>query len=315
MIKGKKIVVVIPAFNVRNQIKEAVVRIRSFVDHIVVVDDCSKDDTAAVVAEIPDARIVLVRNERNLGVGGATKEGFRRGRDLGGDVFVKYDGDGQMDPERMEDLIKPIFDGYDYSKGNRFIHSTELKRMPVARLVGNYILTFFTKLASGFWNIFDPQNGYVAITRELLESLPFERIHNRYFFENDMLVQVNIQKGKAKDVYMPSKYGDEKSSLSVPRILFTFPWLLLTRFVNRVYTKYILYEFSVIGLFYFAGAAMMLFGTLFGAAKWAQSILSGVVTTTGTVMIAVLPIIVGFQLFLQAIVLEVQGEGNRKRED
>jgi glycosyltransferase involved in cell wall biosynthesis len=278
----------------------------------VVVDDRSKDRTADVVTQIRDPRVVLVRNERNLGVGGATKEGFRKGVELGGDIFVKYDGDGQMDPERMEDLLEPIFDGYDYSKGNRFLHGNELKRMPVLRLIGSYMLTFLTKLASGFWSIFDPQNGYVAVTRQMLMSLPLERIHNRYFFENDMLVQVNIQNGKVKDVSMPSKYGDEKSHLSVWRVAVTFPWLLLKRFLYRVYTKYVLYEFSVIGLFYFCGGALCLFGCTFGAAEWILNVSRGVITTTGTVMIAVLPIILGFQLFLQAIVLEVQAEENRK---
>ena len=305
MIKNKKFAVVIPAFNVENQIADAIRGLTDEVDFIIVVDDKSRDDTAKEVKGIRDDRIHFISNRENLGVGGATKEGLKLGLELGADICVKYDGDGQMDPVKLKDLVQPLFDGYDYAKGNRFIHTDALSQMPKVRLLGNFFLTFMTKMVSGYWNIFDPQNGYVAIKREMLSLMPFERIHNRYFFENDMLIHLNVLGGKVKDVSMPSRYGAEKSSLKISRILFTFPWLFIKRFVYRVYTKYVLFEFSAIGLFYFLGLLLMFFGGWFGAYHWIKSIQTGVLATTGTVMIAVLPIIIGFQLFLQAIVMEI----------
>lgn len=306
MLKNKKIVVVVPAYNVEKQIKDAVERIDKLVDHIVIVDDCSKDNTKEVIEKIDNKKLIILKNDVNKGVGGATIVGFKKGLSLDGDIFIKYDGDGQMDPNRMRDLILPLLEGYDYAKGNRFIHTNELRQMPKTRLVGNFLLTFLTKLASGYWHIFDPQNGYLAITRKALETLPLDLLHARYFFENDMLINLNIKDAKVRDVSMPSRYGDEKSSLKIRKILLSFPSLFLTRFIRRIYFKYILYDFSVIGLFYVLGFILLLFGAIFGAYAWTKSILTGIVTTTGTVMISVLPIIIGFQLFLQAIVLEVQ---------
>lgn len=311
MINNKVIAVVIPAFNVEHQITDAIRGLTDDVDYIVAVDDKSRDDTAEEIKKIGDERIHLIANRENTGVGGATKEGFKLGLELGADICVKYDGDGQMDPHKLKDLVQPLFDRCDYSKGNRFLHTDALSQMPRIRLLGNFFLTFMTKLVSGYWNIFDPQNGYVALKRELLGLLPFNRIHDRYFFENDLLIHINVLGAKVKDVSMPSRYGSEKSSLKVSRILFTFPWLFVKRFVYRVYTKYVLYDFSVIGLFYFLGLILMLFGSGFGAYHWIKSIYTGVVATTGTVMIAVLPIIIGFQLFLQAIVMEIN-ECNRQ---
>ena len=307
MLDGKVIVVVVPAYNVEREIGPAVERLPKFVDHIIVVNDSSVDQTKEKVEAISDPRIVLLNNGVNEGVGGATIAGLKKGLALGGDIFVKYDGDGQMDSEKMEDLISPLFAGYDYAKGNRFIHTRELTRkMPKLRLMGNFVLTFFTKLASGYWHIFDPQNGYLAMTTKILKSLDLDSFHKRYFFENEMLVHLNICRARVRDVSIPAKYGDEKSSLKIWKILFSFPWLLLKRFIRRIYFRYILYDFSVIGIFYVMGSILLVWGTMFGAYAWTKSIVTGIVTTTGTVMIAVLPFIIGFELFLQAIVMEVQ---------
>ena len=306
MISDKTIITVIPAYNVQYQITDTIEGIKSFVDYIIVVDDCSSDNTNDIVKGISDDRVILLKNLKNQGVGGATTAGFKKGLDLGGDIFIKFDGDGQMDPGRMEELIKPLFDGYDYAKGNRFIHSNELNTMPTVRIIGNFILTFLTKLASGYWKIFDPQNGYVAINREALMKLPLDNLYKRYFFENDMLVNLNIDRSKVVDVSMPAIYGDEKSSLKIRKIIFTFPSLLFGRFIRRIYKKYILYDFSVIGFFYIVGLILMLFGSIFGSYHWIKSVYTGYVATTGTVMIAVLPIMLGFQMFLQGIVLEIE---------
>jgi len=305
MLNGKKTVIVIPSYNVEKEIRKTIETLPDFVDYIIAVDDCSKDQTANVISKIMDKRLFLIKNKINLGVGGATVAGLVKGLELGGDIFVKFDGDGQMDPNKMKDLISPLFAGFDYAKGNRFLNSPELKKMPLIRLLGNFALTFLTKISSGYWKIFDPQNGYLAITKESLECLPLERIYKRYFFENDMLINLNIIGAKVKDVEMAAIYGDEKSNLKISKILSSFPWLLFNRFFVRIYKKYLLRDFSVIGVFYLWGIFLMFFGTLFGSYHWILSVNSGVPSTTGTVMIAVLPIILGFQLFIEGIVLEV----------
>ncbi|MCI0558656.1 MAG: glycosyltransferase family 2 protein [Nitrososphaera sp.] len=306
MLRNRNVAVVIPAYNVMNEIQSTISGIPQFVDFIVVVDDCSTDDTSKAIQEIDDSRLKAIRNAQNQGVGGATVAGFRNALSLGSQIIVKVDGDDQMDTSKMEELIQPLFDTCDYSKANRFIHSNELSRMPKLRLIGNFVLTFLTKVTSGYWNIFDPQNGYFAITRETLEKLDLEKIHKRYFFENDMLVNLNIQGARVCDVSIPARYGDEISSLRITKVMCAFPYLLATRFVHRIYQKYILNNFSVIGFFYMLGLIMMLFGSAFGLYHWVESIATGVVATTGTVMIAVLPIVLGFQLFLQAMVIEIQ---------
>ncbi|MFY9398148.1 MAG: glycosyltransferase family 2 protein, partial [Desulfomonilia bacterium] len=259
------------------------------------------------IQAIESDRVVIERTERNSGVGGATTKGLAAGLRMGGDLFVKVDGDGQMDPARMKDLLMPLLNGFDYAKGNRFLHTEELKEMPTVRLFGNYVLTFMTKLASGYWDIFDPQNGYLAIKRSALEAIPLENLHKRYFFENDLLVNLNINGCRVCDIRMPARYGDEESSLKIWKTALTFPVLLFSRFLGRIYHKHILRDFAEEGLFYIVGLLLMAFGTLFGSYHWVLSILSGTPATTGTVMISVLPIILGFQLFLQAIVLEIQG--------
>jgi len=306
MFEGRKVVTVLPSYNVQDQIEKTVKNIPSFVDHIIVVDDCSQDETFNRVSAIDESRLIIIKNKKNLGVGGATIQGFRKGLELGGDIFVKFDGDGQMDPDRMHYLISPLVNGFDYAKANRFMHTKALNAMPPIRLIGNFVLTFLTKLASGYWKVFDPQNGYLAITREALQTLTLDSIYNRYFFENDMLINLNINKLRVVDVSMPAIYGDEKSSMKLSRIIASFPWLLLVGFFRRVYRKYVLADFSIIGFFYFMGIILISFGFFFGLYHWSISIFTGVAATTGTVMISVLPIILGFQLFLQGIVLEIE---------
>jgi len=308
MFSGSKVAVVIPSYNVESHISQTISTLPEFVDNIFVVDDCSSDGTADIANSISDSRICVLQNEQNLGVGGATMNGFKKAQEHGAELIVKVDGDGQMDPDRMADLLTPLKDGFDYAKGNRFLDGTALLSMPRSRKFGNLMLTFLTKLASGYWRVFDPQNGYLAIKCEMLQRIDLEKIHKRYFFENDLLINLNIASAKVVDVSMPAKYGDEESSMSISRVLFTFPALLIHRFFRRVYIKYVLRDFSVIGLFYFAGTYLMGFGVVFGIYHWIVSIASQIPATTGTVMIAVLPITLGFQLFLQAIVAEVASE-------
>jgi len=306
MYKGKKIAIVIPAYNEEKFVAKVIRDIPSFVDVIVVIDDASQDSTYRCVQKEGGSRVILIKNEVNQGVGGATIKGYQKALEMESDIIIKVDGDGQMPLDRLPNLLDAIVeDGYDYAKGNRFLDDNALMQMPKNRLIGNILLTFFTKMASGYWHIFDPQNGYTAIDAHTLKVIDLDRIHKCYFFENDMLVQLNIHNYKVKDIPMPAIYGQEKSGIRITSILIAFPRLLLQRFLYRVYQKYVLRDFSPIALFLGMGSLLLGWGVGFGIYHWIKSILTHVQASTGTVMLAVLPLILGFQLVLEAIVLDI----------
>jgi glycosyltransferase involved in cell wall biosynthesis len=307
MYKQKRVAAVIPAYNEEQLVASVLADVPSYVDHILVVDDCSTDKTAETVRNCNDQRVSLLSNGSNQGVGGATMTGYARALELDCDVVAKVDGDGQMPPEYLDKLLDAIIDqGYDYAKGNRFLAGASLHAMPRHRLFGNIVLTFLTKLASGYWHVFDPQNGYTAISAGALRRLDLQKVHRRYFFENDMLVALNFHNARVADVAIPARYGDERSKLSPLQTGTTFPLLLLMRFWRRIYQKYVLRDFSVIALFLIMGLLLFGWGVVFGAYHWILSVTTHHVATTGTVMLAVLPLILGFQLILQAIVLDIQ---------
>ena len=298
---------VIPAYNVERSIRKVVDGIPDWVDRIIVVDDASHDGTLEEARRVASDRVVVLHHDVNQGVGGATLTGFQQALDDGMKIAVKMDGDGQMDPKFLPVLLDAVtVQGYDYAKGNRFLHSAELTTMPKHRLFGNFVLTFLTKLTSGYWNVFDPQNGYLAIRRDALSQLRFERLAKRFFFENDLLIHLNILGFRVKDVAIPAIYGDEKSNIKVSRILGSFPWYLFRRYWYRIYQKYVLRDFSPVALFLFLGMPFFFWGIGFGAFTWWKSWAYGHVATTGTVMLSVLPFLIGFELMLQAVILDIQ---------
>jgi glycosyltransferase involved in cell wall biosynthesis len=310
------VAVVIPAYRVERQIGPLLEQIPPFVDGVIVVDDASPDRTGEVVASIPDPRIVLLRHSANQGVGGAMATGFRAALERGAEIIVKCDGDGQMDPRDITLLVEPLLGGRaEYSKGCRFHHFRELTGMPRVRLGGNVGLTFLTKLASGYWHVLDPQNGFVAIRSETLRRLPLDRLARGYFFENDMLIRLNCIDARVADVPLPSRYGDEPSSLSPSRALLDFPPKLLGGFFRRIFWRYLFYDVSPVAVFFLAGAALFLFGSLFGVFHWIENALQNRATPTGTVIIAAISVILGFQLLLQALVLDVQNSPRAGREN
>lgn len=307
MFERRKIAAVIPAYNESRHIGDVIRRMPDFVDAIIVVDDNSSDGTATVAEGIGDRRVHVIRHTRQSGVGGATISGLRRALEFGADVAVKIDGDGQMDPARLSELISPIVrEGCDYAKGNRFLDTDALGQMPLPRLLGSFALTFLTKLASGHWNVFDPQNGYVAVSARALAKINLDEIATDFFFENDMLVHLNILNLKVKDVPIPAIYGNEQSKLRIRRILLGFPPRLAHRLMIRIWRKYVLRDFSPIAVFWLLGIPLLLFGGGFGLTTWVNSWWSGVPASTGTVMLSVLPFLLGFELMLQAIILEIQ---------
>lgn len=307
MYRETRIHVIIPAYNVADRIGAVVKAVPDFVDAITLVDDASRDGTAEAALAVADPRLRILRHHANQGVGAAMVTGFRDALVDGDGIVVKMDGDGQMDPAMLSRLLDPIVEGRcGYTKGNRFLFARELAVMPRHRLVGSFTLTFLTKLASGYWHVFDPQNGYLAIATPALRLLDFERLSRRWFFENDMLINLNVFNVPVADVPMPSRYGDERSSMSIGRVLLSFPFHLFRGYWSRFYRKYVLRDFSPIALFMLAGLPLVVFGVLLGGYTWLQSWRLNRFASTGTVMLSVLPFIVGFQLVLQALVLEMR---------
>jgi glycosyltransferase involved in cell wall biosynthesis len=307
MYEGQRVAVVVPALNEAGHIGDVLRRMPDWIDRVIVVDDGSTDGTAQAAEAVGDARVEVIRHPVAQGVGGATLAGMQHALDGGAQLLVKLDGDGQMDPQQIDKLLAPlVHEGYDYAKANRFLHTDALRQMPRARLFGNFALTFLTKVASGYWHIFDPQNGFLAIRAGALARLPLKDIARDFFFENDMLIRLNIEHCRVKDVAIPACYGNEESSLRIRRILLTFPSLLARGLGVRIWEKYMLRDFSPIAVFWLLGIPLMLFGGLFGSWHWAISWWSGRPASTGTVMLSVLPFLLGFELVLQAIILEIR---------
>jgi glycosyltransferase involved in cell wall biosynthesis len=307
MYKQNRVTTIVPAHNEALHICGVAQGIPEFVDHIIIVDDCSQDGTFNAALASEDPRVIVLQTPSNQGVGGAVLLGYRKGLELDSDILVKMDGDGQMPPEYLAPLLDAITDhGYDYAKGNRFLAGESLAVMPKHRIFGNVVLTFMTKLASGYWNIFDPQNGYTAIRADALRRLNLDQIHKRYFFENDILINLNFFSCRVKDVAIPAHYGEEESGISLFQVSSTFPFLLLGRYFRRVYQKYVLRDFSPIALFLLLGVMLFSWGTLFGFFIWIKSYFTHTATSTGTIMLALLPLILGFQLLLQAFVMDIQ---------
>jgi glycosyltransferase involved in cell wall biosynthesis len=304
-----KIIAVIPAFRSAPQIGQVLTGIPSFITGIIVVDDASPDGLAEKVTDLQkvDDRIVLIRHPQNLGVGGAMVTGYRAALEADADIVVKMDSDGQMDPAHLLALLQPLLNYQaDYTKGNRFLHIRHLKQMPWLRQVGNVGLSFLSKISTGYWNLFDPTNGYTAIRSEALRAIDLENLDQRFFFEPSMLCELYLARTVVRDVYMPARYGDEASSLSEFRSLWRFPPILLKKWVKRMLLYYFVRDFSAATVFMLTGWPLFLFGFAFGAANWVRYARLDTPAPTGTIMLAVLPIFLGIQLILQATLLDIQ---------
>lgn len=303
---NKNISVVIPSYKVAKYIINVISDLPEFVNYIIVIDDKCPQNSGDVAKTSTDSRVIVCYHEENQGVGGFVVTGYKKALELDSDIVVKIDGDGQMDVNYMQKLIQPIIDEKaDYTKGNRFTDFKALRTMPKVRLFGNSGLSFLVKAASGYWNLMDPTNGYTAINKHALEELDLNNLAKRYFFESDMLINLNIENAVVYDVEIPAKYGDEKSSLSITKTFFGFPPKLFKGFIKRVFLKYFIYDFNMASLYSILGVPMLLFGLVFGLVNWLDSITTGVEATTGTVMLSVLPIILGVQFILQAIQIDM----------
>ena len=295
--------VVIPCYRVRDHVLDVIARIPPEAQYIFCVDDCCPEETGQLIEQaVTDPRVRVIRNAKNLGVGGATIAGYRAALAADADVVVKLDGDGQMDPLLIPELIWPIKAGFaDYTKGNRFYDIEMVRAMPKGRLFGNAVLTFFAKLSTGYWQTFDPTNGFTAIHVSALRRLPLERVSNRYFFESDLLFRLNTIRAVVYDVPMKAVYGTERSNLRIGAIVVPFLFGHFRNAIRRFAFNYLLRDFSIASTQALIGMPAFIFGIAFGAFKWRLSIATGIPASAGTVMVSALPLIVGLQLLLAAL--------------
>jgi glycosyltransferase involved in cell wall biosynthesis len=305
-----RIAVVVPAHNEEKLVGTVVATTPGFVDHIIVIDDASTDATAEAAQALGDPRCEVVRLDTNEGVGGAILTGHRRSLELGCDISVVMAGDAQMDPAYLPALLEPIVDGEaQFTKANRFYDARSFKGMPRHRVVGNIALSFLTKAASGYWGLFDPQNGYTAIHRRALERLPLDSIARRYDFENDLLIKLNILRIPARDVPIPARYGEEVSGIRLHRVAPRLLSRLWRGFWHRIWWKYVLQSFSAVALMLFAGIGCLLFGAAVSVFVIVNTI-GPTVASPGTGLLAVAPILTGLHFLVSAMMLDIQ-EGNR----
>ncbi|NWG72340.1 MAG: glycosyltransferase family 2 protein [Parvularculaceae bacterium] len=264
---GKTVAAVVPAFKEETQIARVIDTMPDFVDWIVVIDDASPDRTSEVVkAKMSDnRRIILLIHEQNQGVGGAIATGYKWARDNNVDMAVVMAGDGQMDPADLPALLKPVAEeGVNYSKGNRLIYPKARELVPSVRWFGNSVLSLLTKIASGYWHVADSQTGYTVADKRVLQTIDWDRMYKRYGQPNDLLIKLNVENFRVRDVPIKPVYNiGEKSGIKVSRVLFTISGLLFKGFLWRLNEKYVVRDFHPLVLFYGLGAAFVIFSALF----------------------------------------------------
>ncbi len=310
---AEKIAVIVPCYRVSETILDVLSRMGPECWRIYVVDDaCPEGSGDLVDAQCSDPRVRVLRNERNLGVGGAVVRGYDAALEDGATILVKIDGDGQMAPELLPSFVRPILDGEaDYTKGNRFHDPTRLNEMPRVRILGNAILTFMTKLSAGYWDSFDPTNGYTALHAEVARHLPRGLLSKRYFFETDMLFRLNITRAVVVDIPMHSHYANEVSGLAISRVIPEFLANHTKNTAKRLLYNYFLRDFSLASLELVVGVLLVAFGTGYGIRHWIGSHLAGVTTPAGTVMLAALPVVIGLQLLLAFVGFDIAATPKR----
>ncbi|WP_198560292.1 glycosyltransferase family 2 protein [Pseudomonas chlororaphis] len=309
----KKIAVVIPSFRVRNHILTVISKIGPEVSRIYVVDDfCPEKSGEFVELNCQDTRVSVLRHLENQGVGGAVMTGYQAAIDDGMEIIVKVDGDDQMEPHLISNFVAPILAGEaDYTKGNRFFDLEEIRAMPKLRLFGNSVLSFMTKLSSGYWDLFDPTNGFTAIHRDVAKHLPFTKISRRYFFETDILFRLNTLRAVVMDIPMDAKYGDEVSNLKVSKIVGEFLVKHARNLIKRIFYNYYLRDMSIASIELPLGVLLFLFGVIYGGYNWVYGLSIGATASSGTVMLSSLPIILGGQLILAFIAYDISALPSR----
>ncbi|MBL4651310.1 MAG: glycosyltransferase family 2 protein [Flavobacteriales bacterium] len=257
MYKGKSICAVVPAFNEERQIAKVITTMPDIVDHLIIINDCSSDNTSQEVKAYVEKhpKIKLIEHATNQGVGGAIATGYKWVRDNNKDIAVVFAGDAQMEPRDLLDILDPVVnDEVDYSKANRLFSGEAYKKIPKVRYFGNSVLSLLTKIVSGYWHVADSQTGYTAINKKALHLIDWDKMYKRYGQPNDLLVRLNIFDLKVRDVPIQPTYNvGETSGINIGKVMFTIPWLLFKLFFWRMKEKYIIRNFHPLVLFYFTG--------------------------------------------------------------
>jgi len=308
--------VVIPSYRVKNHILKVIAGIGKEVARIYVIDDACPEKTGEFVkSQVKDKRVKVIFHQTNQGVGGAVITGYKQALEDGVEVVVKLDGDGQMDPQLISTIARPVLEGNaDYSKGNRFESLENLFGMPKIRIFGNAVLSLWSKVSSGYWTVTDPTNGFTAIHRKALEAINLDKVRKSYFFESDMLFRLSIANCVVADVPMAAVYGEEKSNLRISKVLFEFPWRHSINFLKRIFYRYYLREWSVGSFELPLGIFLLIFGTWFGLSSYLNASAAGVATTAGQVTASAVALILGVQLLLSFLSYDVQSEPRIPRQ-
>lgn len=304
--------IVIPCYKVKDHILKVLDAVPAWVEGVVCVDDACPHGSGDFIDEkTVDPRIVVLRLTENQGVGGATLAGYAEAVRRGGRILVKVDGDDQMDLGYLPQLVAPIVLGEaDYAKGNRFSSGGHLSQMPLVRILGNAVLSFLSKVSSGYWNVFDPTNGYTALEATVAHRIMEKAVSRRYFFETDLLYHLGTLRAVVRDVPIPARYGEEVSNLRISHIVGPFAGKHLHNFVRRIIGQYFVRDFNVATVEVIAGAAAMAFGAIYGG-HWIMTRAPGQAASAGVVMAAALPVIIGVQMFLQAVNFDVMSVPTR----
>ena len=303
MVEGKRVAVVVPAYDEALLVAETIRGIPDFVDLVVVVDDCSTDDTAEQARATGDQRLEVLRHEENRGVGAAIATGYARCRDLGVDVTCVMAADNQMDPDELASLVGPVARGdVEYAKANRLVSGEAWTLIPRSRYLGNAVLSLLTKIASGYWHVADSQAGYTAVSITALRRLDLDRLYRGYGFPNDMLVHLNIQNARVRDVPSRPIYGvGERSGIRIRRVAPRIAWLLFKGFWWRMLQKYVIRDFHPLVFFYALGGLMTVVGLVLGVIVACSRIFWGNEITTATVVLVALLLVSGTQFTLFAM--------------
>jgi glycosyltransferase involved in cell wall biosynthesis len=307
MLEGKRVAVVVPAYDEERLVAETLRGIPGLVDRIYVVDDASRDGTGARAQEFGDPRVEVIRHERNRGVGAAIASGYRRALEEEIDVTCVMAADNQMDGTELEGLAGPVARGeVEYAKANRLVSGEAWKVIPRTRYLGNAVLSLLTKIASGYWHVADSQAGYTALSLDALRRLDLDRLYPRYGFPNDMLVHLNVQNARVRDVASRPIYDvGESSGIKLRSVVPRISWLLFKGFWWRMLQKYVIRDFHPLVFFYVFGVLMTLGGLVLGAVEVALRIAGNEITPASIVLVAVL-LIAGLQLTLFAMWFDME---------
>jgi glycosyltransferase involved in cell wall biosynthesis len=303
VVEGKRVAVVVPAFEEELLVADTIRGIPAFVDLIVVVDDRSTDATAERARAVGDPRVVVIEHAENQGVGAAIATGYERCRELGVDVTCVMAGDNQMDPGELAALVGPVARGeVEYAKANRLVSGEAWRLIPRSRYLGNAVLSLLTKIASGYWHVADSQAGYTALSLDALRRLDLEQLYRRYGFPNDMLVHLNVQSARVRDVPSRPVYGvGERSGIRIRHVAPRIAWLLFKGFWWRMKEKYVIRDFHPLVFFYVLGILMSVVGFLLGVVVAASRIFGGNEITTATIVLVALLLVSGTQFTLFAM--------------